>query len=393
MFAERTPVAESASVVSYDLCVFHAASPLTDDDAGERYQALVGVDGISLDELSPAVAAFLADLKVRYPDIDEVPESEVADNPWSGGFDVSRDHVAMTIRPACAPEVGHFVEELAKRHALVCFDPQEGAIVTAPPGIRVSEREAQPVDAKGERGRPEWPFVEALDSALKPAGYVRRGRLWRKVGDTAIIAMRLWDEAWGYSVWTAVWLRSRGEIDPLEVKPGERGKWHFHVRLSGETLPPPVILKFYRAFHTGLDYAQRPLSGQYSDSMQHEIIRAIEPDVPLTVEWRQAAITTVFKNSVLPMLGRIESGEVTDPDELAWRRPTIERWALECRRRRDEGADDDLLIDWLFNELGEDDRGPGMVYWILEFAFGPKARKLADRIDEKWERHLAERAS
>ncbi|MDH5559011.1 MAG: hypothetical protein OEZ03_16815, partial [Alphaproteobacteria bacterium] len=158
--------------MSYDLCVFYTTEPLTDDDAGERYQALAGVDGILMDEMIPAVAAFLADLKTRYPDIDDVAEGEVADNPWSGGFDVGQGHVAMTIRPARAPEVAPFVVELATRHGLVCFDPQDGGIVAAPPGIRVFERDAPaPAEAKGERNRLEWPFVEALDAVLKPAGY------------------------------------------------------------------------------------------------------------------------------------------------------------------------------------------------------------------------------
>lgn len=380
--------------MSYDLCVFLADSPLTDDDAGERYQALVGVDGIVMDELNPAVAAFLADLKARHPDIDEVPESEVADNPWSGGFDVGHDHVAMTIRPARAPEINPFVLELATRHGLVCFDPQDGGIVAAPPGIRVTERDAPaPAEAKGERNRPEWPFVEALDTVLKPAGYARRGRLWRKVGDKAIIAMRLWDEVWGYRVWIAVWLRSRGEIDPREVKPGERGKKHFHVRLSMEIMDPPMELKMHRAFHVGIDYAHRPLDGWYSDGMRQEIMRAMEPDVPLTTEWRQAAIMDVFKTGVLPILARIESGEVTDPDRLDRHWGTVEKWAVECRRRRDEGADDDTLIDWLYEELSEDDRGPGMVYRILERAVGrAPSMKLCERIDEKWEQLWVERA-
>jgi len=112
--------------LSHDLAVFHASGPLTDDGAAERYQALVGVQAVAMNETIPEVAAFLADLKARYPDIDEVPESAVADNPWSGGFDLGRDHVGMTIRPARAPEVGPFVVELAARHGLVCFDPHGG---------------------------------------------------------------------------------------------------------------------------------------------------------------------------------------------------------------------------------------------------------------------------
>jgi len=64
--------------ISYDLCVFYTTEPLTDDDAGERCQALAGVDGILTDEMIPAVAAFLADLKTRYTDIDDMAKSEVA---------------------------------------------------------------------------------------------------------------------------------------------------------------------------------------------------------------------------------------------------------------------------------------------------------------------------
>lgn len=374
--------------MSYDFCVFYTIEPLTHDDAGELYQALVGAEVPSTVEPSPPIAAFLAELTGRYPDIDDVAESEVANNPWAGGFEVGQGHVAMTIRPARAPEVGRLVVELAARHGLVCFDPQEGEIVAAPPGIRVAEHDL-PARERGnaERERPEWPFVEALDAVLKLAGYARRGRLWRKIGDTAIIAMRLRDEDWGYDVWIAVWLRSRGEVDPREVKPGERGKWHFHVRLSPEILDPPQSFKLDRALAKG-DLGQAEISATFSEATRRGIRRAMEPGVPLTMEWRQAAIRSVFETSVLPILARIESGEITDPDQLDRRLPLLEEWALECQHLRDEGAGDDTLIDLLFRELAVDDRGPTTVYRILELAYGLKSwegGKLADRIDEKWE--------
>jgi hypothetical protein len=110
--------------MSFDLAVWHSASQFTADAAEEKYRQLCDTRGTAG---GPVVAAFHHALVEHYP---EGPES-----PWSSGLAVTTDAIVMSIVWPRAKEVLTFVLDLAERHGLVCFNPQEG-VVHHPPALR-----------------------------------------------------------------------------------------------------------------------------------------------------------------------------------------------------------------------------------------------------------------
>ena len=103
----------------------------------QRYIAYCELDDFgSYIEESPAIRSFLTELTAQYPQIDDVPEDELDSCPWSVSFDVSDGHVLMPIVWSRSEEMYPIIVELAKKHGLVCVDPQSETIVTAPLGIR-----------------------------------------------------------------------------------------------------------------------------------------------------------------------------------------------------------------------------------------------------------------
>ena len=124
--------------MSFDLGVFYTATPHTDKDASRRYVAYCEERNMELIvEPSPKIRQFLNDLTARYPQIDDVAEDKMDDCPWSISVDVSEGHVIMPMRWDRADEISKIIIDLAKKYALVCFDPQRDKIVTAPDGIYI----------------------------------------------------------------------------------------------------------------------------------------------------------------------------------------------------------------------------------------------------------------
>ena len=60
----------------------------------------------------------------KYPEIDSYSDDEVDDCPWSVSLDVYGGAVLMSILWSRVEEVQSFVKELAAKHGLICFDPQ-----------------------------------------------------------------------------------------------------------------------------------------------------------------------------------------------------------------------------------------------------------------------------
>src|SRR5206468_657565 len=82
--------------VSYDLSVWYCSRPLKPEEAGPFHVALCEGrrDGL---ESSPRVRRFVDELTARYPQIDDVPEEQVDECPWTIAFDQSEGHVIMCI--------------------------------------------------------------------------------------------------------------------------------------------------------------------------------------------------------------------------------------------------------------------------------------------------------
>lgn len=155
--------------MSFDLGVFFTEKPHSDDDARDRYVACCEEDDLSPWVVpNPKVAAFLKDLTARYPDIKDMPEQNVDACPWAASLDVSRGHVLMPMVHSWAERMYPFILGLAEKHGLVCFDPQEGMIVAAPPGIHVEETAEPPVTVPDDPKNPAKPLADTLNDILGP---------------------------------------------------------------------------------------------------------------------------------------------------------------------------------------------------------------------------------
>lgn len=127
--------------MSFDLGVFYTAKPHSDNEATMRYVALCEAEKLTaFIEPSESVAAFLQELTAQYPEIDAWPQEDIGNCPWSGVLDVSAGHVLMPMIFSKAEEMYPVIADLAKKHGLVCVDPQSSCIVTTPPGLWKTER-------------------------------------------------------------------------------------------------------------------------------------------------------------------------------------------------------------------------------------------------------------
>jgi len=113
--------------MSFDLGVWYGDKPLTDAEAGDLYLKLCEQTWVPIDR-KPAVDAFYTELTNRYPEIDTVPEDELDACPWSCAHDRSGLHVVMAMRWSMCAEIAPVVHELAAKHGLVCYDPQESKV-------------------------------------------------------------------------------------------------------------------------------------------------------------------------------------------------------------------------------------------------------------------------
>ena len=133
--------------MSFDLSVWYSSRPVEPSEGGPFHVALCEGERGRV-EPSPHVHQFVQELTARYPQIDDVPEERVDDCPWSIAFDQSDGHVMMSIAWSRAEEMLAVVRDLAAKHRLVCYDPQEN-VVYNPPG---------PEAAAPPRRRPWWKF-------------------------------------------------------------------------------------------------------------------------------------------------------------------------------------------------------------------------------------------
>ncbi|WP_020407445.1 hypothetical protein [Hahella ganghwensis] len=127
--------------MSFDLGVFYTESPHTDEEAIERYIAYCEMDDLTpYIEPSEKVGAFLKELTDQYPQIDDWPEADIDECPWSIAFDVSEGHILMPMVFSRADEMYQVIVSLAEKHGLICVDPQSSRIAYAPSGMRKQEK-------------------------------------------------------------------------------------------------------------------------------------------------------------------------------------------------------------------------------------------------------------
>ncbi len=128
--------------MSYDLGVWRALRPITTQEAADIYGRLCEEDMAAV-EPHPGVDSFLAELTARYPQIDDWDDGDIDNCPWSVAFDQSDRHILMSMSFSRVDEIVPFIEELAAKYDLVCFNPQWPCVVYPPrvaamPHLRLS---------------------------------------------------------------------------------------------------------------------------------------------------------------------------------------------------------------------------------------------------------------
>ena len=113
--------------MSYDLAVWYPHELLSDEEALLIYRNICKED-ISQLRPHPSIRAFYDELASLHPEIDDVPEdkSEEFDfSPWSVEHDYSDRHIIMSSVWSKADYVNKLVRELARKHELAVYNPQE----------------------------------------------------------------------------------------------------------------------------------------------------------------------------------------------------------------------------------------------------------------------------
>ena len=112
--------------MSYDLAVWEGARPSSDAEAARMFETMLERNANR--EPAPSIRNYVEALLARYPDLDDDNEDET---PWSDAPLIDNAagsiiHFAMVY--SMAEEASAFAAALAKRHGLVCFDPQLGTL-------------------------------------------------------------------------------------------------------------------------------------------------------------------------------------------------------------------------------------------------------------------------
>jgi len=120
--------------VSFDLAVWYQRREPSAKVARRKYNLLAwGVEALFTS--SPRVVDFYEDLLARFPALEDDPPHRQA--VWAVSPKRSRRALILCIAWSRAEDVGYFVQSLAARHGLVCYDPQCEAVLTGLPSQRM----------------------------------------------------------------------------------------------------------------------------------------------------------------------------------------------------------------------------------------------------------------
>lgn len=117
--------------MSFDLAFWVGPRPSSDEAAADEFERRAAFmdDEAQLRPPTPPIAAFIADLLATYPPLGEDGDE---DCPWATGpepGDLNGDFAYLTMTYSGAEAAYDFVTETARKHGLVCFDPQSEALV------------------------------------------------------------------------------------------------------------------------------------------------------------------------------------------------------------------------------------------------------------------------
>jgi hypothetical protein len=117
--------------MSYDLGVWYASRPITLKEAEDFYDRILD-DDLTEFEPHPGVQAFLAELTSRYPQINDWNDDDIDNCLWSIAFDQSVHYVILCMVYSRTKELIPFIENLAAKNDLVCYDPQSSRVKYPP---------------------------------------------------------------------------------------------------------------------------------------------------------------------------------------------------------------------------------------------------------------------
>lgn len=118
------------------LAVWEGPRPTNSDEAGETLDRLMDadderVDGAPARPLAPGVDAFLTDLLGRWPDLGR---SAGESSPWAMSAireRASGELLLLSLRNSPElDEVVHHIAALARKHGLVCYDPEVETVIS-----------------------------------------------------------------------------------------------------------------------------------------------------------------------------------------------------------------------------------------------------------------------
>ena len=113
--------------MSFDLYVSDCDVP----DVGEKISEMMEDDSRWNAELSPRLAAFVADLEQRYPGLDDEPD----DSPWAswplaaGGSMLDAHCCGFNIVWSRAEQMSAEMRTLSAAHGLTLYDPQDDIVI------------------------------------------------------------------------------------------------------------------------------------------------------------------------------------------------------------------------------------------------------------------------
>lgn len=110
--------------MSFDLTFWSAKEPVTEEAAARIYDELTdGLAGV-VDE-SPAIESFFNDVVAVYPDL---VEENMEEAPWASAIYHNAECVITAISWSRHQEVAQVLIDLANRHGLTAYDPQDRVI-------------------------------------------------------------------------------------------------------------------------------------------------------------------------------------------------------------------------------------------------------------------------
>lgn len=128
---------DGGSTVTYDVAVWDGDRPANAEAASDTLDRLLDAEearaeaGLPQAPLSAGLDAFLSDLLDHWPEIDQ-PNGQ--NSPWAMS-DLREDasgqvcYLCMTTSPLLDEAVA-YIAALARKHGLVCFDPQVEEVIS-----------------------------------------------------------------------------------------------------------------------------------------------------------------------------------------------------------------------------------------------------------------------